>query len=91
MKAKRESKPTDIHLWKWSYRGMLPDGNKITFSGTIEAPNDHMGKTALHVVEADMRKKHPEIRWMQGREIEGGNIRLGPTVQRGKFLREAKP
>lgn len=90
MKTKRESLPTDIHLWRWSFRGMTPDGNTVKFSGTIEAPNDRMGDTALREVDKMMRAKHPEIRWMHGREVESDAMKYGPTVQRGKFLREGK-
>lgn len=29
-----------------------------------------------------MRAAHPAVRWMQGREIEGGGMTFGPTVQK---------
>jgi hypothetical protein len=88
-KEKHESKPTDIHLWKWWYRALMPDGSKVKFSGTVEAPNDRMGQTASRALEKMMRKKYPQARWMQGRDIDSldGRVRYGPTVQRGKFLR----
>lgn len=89
MKPKRESLPTDIHKWRWWYSGKTPEGVTAHFSGSIEAPNERMGNTALEQVEQMMRTKHPEIRWMQGRNIEDktGGVRYGPTVQRGKFIR----
>lgn len=90
MKQKRQSLQADIHLWRWSFRGMTPDGNTVKFSGVIEAPNDRMGDTALREVDKMMRGKYPEIRWMHGREVETETMKFGPTVIRGKFLREGK-
>lgn len=90
MRAKRESLPTDIHLWRWSFRGLFPDGTKVTFNGTVEAPNERMGNTACDRVNEMMRRKYPEARWMHGREVETDTMKFGPTVQRGKFLREAE-
>lgn len=93
MKTKRTPQNTDIHLWKWSHKAMMPDGTTVTFNGTFEAPYDQ-GSKAAGVVEQSLRKKHPDAKWMGGpgrRTVEGARnglkVRYGLTYQRGKFLR----
>lgn len=90
-KPKRESLPTDIHKWSWWFNALMPDGTKVKFKGSIEAPNDRMGNTASDRVNKMMRDKHPTARWWRGNakgyNIDSATCKIGPTVQRGKFLR----
>lgn len=92
-KPKRESLPTDIHKWSWSFNALMPDGTKVKFKGSIEAPNCRMGNIASDRVDKMMRTKYPKARWWRGSTRDGdidsldGRLKIGPTVQRGKFLR----
>ena len=88
MKVKREYAETDIFCWHWEHKGICPDGTKVKFKGTIQAPNERMGNTASDTVNRELRAKHPEITWMQGHRIEGDGLTYGPTVWRGKFIKE---
>lgn len=87
MKTKREPLDTDIHLWRWSHKALMPDGTKVTFKGTWEAPRNKGGEAARQL-DQSMRKKYPDAKWMHNRDVEPGNGHtFGPTWQRGKFLR----
>lgn len=87
---KREPLETDIHLFKWSHRAVMPDGTRLTLSGTFEAPRASRGSDGARSVDLSLRKKYPTARWMHGRDIEPGDGHtFGPTWQRGKFLRPA--
>ena len=72
---------TDWFCFRWWYKGRTPEGNTIKLEGDVMARNE---SEACAKVEATMRAAHPEIRWMQGREIEGDGVMFGPTVQKLK-------
>ncbi len=72
---------TDMHNFRWWYKGMTPEGVKISFEGRIVARD---WSEAMSTVEREMRANWPGIRWMQGKEVETETVKLGPTVQRLK-------
>lgn len=72
---------SDRFRFRWWYKGRTTEGNTVKLEGRIEAAD---ADEALAKVEAAMRSRYPTMRWMQGKEIEGGGVRLGPTVQKLK-------
>lgn len=64
--------------FRWWFKGKTADGNILKLQGHVTAPS---AGEACDKVEAAMRKEHPTVRWMQGREIEGNGVSFGPTVQ----------
>jgi len=78
-------KQLELHRFRWWYKGKTPDGNTMSLQGHVMArDSSHAGE----IVEKDMRKKWPDIKWMQGRDVEGEGdwecVRFGPTVQQLK-------
>jgi len=72
----------DLIRFRWWYSGVTPEGNTARFEGSGYAKDCD---EAISNVEKMMRAKFPEIKWKQGREVEGqGDYRgvtFGPTVQ----------
>ena len=84
-----------LSVFRWWHKGRTAEGNTIKLEGRVVARDV---SEASNKVDAVLRKEHPTIRWMQGREIETGkpgDWQFGPTVQklRGatKKLNEVKP
>lgn len=74
-----------VTKFRWTYRGRTEDGNTIKFEGHGWAEDSHK---AADQIETMMRAKYPDIKWMHGREIEGGNVTFGPTIQMLKEKRK---
>lgn len=70
--------------FRWWYKGKDYLGNVFSFEGTGWAEDS---RAASRNIESMMREKHPELRWMQGRAVEGGNIQFGPTILMSKQTR----
>ena len=68
--------------FRWWFKGITPEKNICRFEGTGYAKS---AAIAADNVEKMMRKNHPEITWMQGKQIEGvganHGVTFGPTVQ----------
>lgn len=77
-----------IRKFRWWYRGVTPDNLSVAFQGSGWAKDS---EEALNNIEKMMRRKHPSIRWKQGRQIEGdgdnSGWKFGPTVQMLKTTR----
>lgn len=75
--------------FKWRYRGKQEDGTVWTFTGDGYAIDV---AEALKTTEAEMRARYPKIKWMHGREVEGGGVLFGPTVRmlKGVFLAKTR-
>lgn len=72
---------SELFCFRWWYKGRTAEGNTMTLEGRVEARD---ASEACYKVEKQMRAKWPTVRWMQGRESEGGGVRFGPTVQKLK-------
>ena len=70
-----------LFCFRWRYKGCTPEGNILKVEGRVTAAD---AGAACDIVERAMRAKHPTIRWMQGREIEGVGRTFGPAVQKLK-------
>jgi hypothetical protein len=74
-----------LFWFRWWYKGMTSEGNVISLQGNIQALD---AGAACDQVETQMRAAHPDVAWMQGREVEGigsyRGVRFGPTVQQMK-------
>jgi hypothetical protein len=68
-----------LSVFRWWHKGRTLEGNTIKLQGRVVAKD---ASAACDLVDAEMRKQHPNIKWMQGREIEGNGFRFGPTVQK---------
>lgn len=79
--SESQATPGAVFTFRWWYRGRTVEGNIVKFVGRIRAVDD---RAALKQVEDQMRADYPTIRWMHGREMEGGNVTFGPTVQKLK-------
>ena len=73
------------HWFRWWYKGITADRQIIKLQGHIQALD---ARAACDQVEAQMRAAHPDVRWMQYREVEGfgsnRGVTFGPTVQKMK-------
>lgn len=67
--------------FKWWFKGRTVEGNTIKFEGRVKAIG---AGEACHQVDEDMRKQYPDIKWMQGKNVENEHIKYGPTVQQMK-------
>lgn len=67
-----------VRKFRWNYKGRTPEGSTCKFSGSGFAGD---ADEAIKIIEKMMREKFPAMRWMHGREVEGGNVTYGPTVQ----------
>lgn len=80
---------TTLRKFRWWYRGVCPDGLKMSFQGSGWAVDCD---AAISQIEKMMRVKYPTIKWQQFRDTEGeGDYRgvtFGPTVQMLKTTRE---
>ena len=74
-----------LRRFRWWYKGLTPEGVTASFSGIGVASDP---KSASDNIEEMMRKSHPTIRWMQGKEVERpGLVLLGPTIQMGAVVK----
>ena len=85
-----EEPTREVRRFKWWYKGITREGNTCRFEGDGWAEDfEHASEN----VERMMREKHPEIKWMQGKEIEGRGdnrgVKFGPTIQMLKTKRAA--
>ncbi len=72
---------SDRFCFRWWYKGRTAEGNTMKLEGRVEARD---ASEACDKVEKQMRAKWPDVRWMQGREIEADGVTFGPTVQKLK-------
>jgi hypothetical protein len=72
---------SDLFCFRWWYKGRTAEGSILKLEGYVTAAD---ARAACDIVEREMRAKHPTVRWMQGREIEGDGFTFGPTVQKLK-------
>lgn len=77
----------DWFSFKWWYKGRTKEGNTLKLTGRVNAKD---ASEAAAKVERAMRAEHPDVRWMQGRDMEGvgdwKGCTFGPTVQKMKKL-----
>lgn len=87
MNANTASERADIgsstlFRFRWWYKGRTLEGNIIKLEGHVMAKDSW---EAAVVVEADQRKRWPDVKWMHDREVEdeGENegFKFGPTIQ----------
>jgi len=73
-----------LFRFRWSHKGRTRTGIIMEFGGSVFAVN--AGK-ACEIVDTMLRERWPELRWMQGKEIEANGVTLGPTVQKLKRIK----
>lgn len=71
--------------YRWWFKGKAADGNILSFEGYGWAED---AWAAAHRIDKLMREEYPDIRWMHGTKVEGGNIQYGPTI---KMLKKKRP
>lgn len=63
--------------FRWEHRGKTPDGGRFIPRGTGYALDSD---EAFKNIDSMLRSEYPEVKWMNGRDVEEPGIKYGPTI-----------